>query len=64
MTERVQHRVTRSPARDLAEQLLDLANRVARLGPNRRDPEKFHADKSDLVAELHRLAMDYATHAR
>jgi hypothetical protein len=64
MTERVQHRISRSPGRDLAEHLRDLANRVARLGPNRRDPEKFHLDKSDVVAELRRLAMDYAAHAR
>lgn len=36
--------------------LLDLAQRVARLGPDRRNPEQFHIDKSEIVAELRRLA--------
>lgn len=36
--------------------LLDLALRVARLGPDRRNPERFHEDKSEIVAELRRLA--------
>lgn len=36
--------------------LLDLAKRVSRLGPDRRNPEQFHIDKSEIVAELRRLA--------
>jgi hypothetical protein len=40
MTERPQHRISRSPGPDLAQHLRDLAARVARLGPDRRDPER------------------------
>jgi hypothetical protein len=29
---------------------------VARLGPDRRDPERFHEAKSDLADALRRLA--------
>jgi hypothetical protein len=36
--------------------LSDLALRVARLGPDHRNPEQFHMDKSEIVAELRRLA--------
>lgn len=36
--------------------LLDLAGRIARLSPDRRDPEKYHAEKSEIAAELRRLA--------
>ncbi|WP_286702490.1 hypothetical protein [Acidiphilium sp. 37-64-53] len=38
------------------ETLLDLASRIARLSPDRRDPEKYHAEKSEIAAELRRLA--------
>lgn len=34
----------------------DLAARVGRLTVDRRDPERFHQEKSDLVDELRRLA--------
>lgn len=33
-----------------------LANRAARLCPDYRNPEQFHEDKSQLVADLRRLA--------
>lgn len=33
-----------------------LAERVRRLSPSRRDPEQFHIEKSELAAELRRLA--------
>ena len=42
----------------LAEVLRSLAGRLSRLGPDRRDPERFHAEKSALVAELRRLAAE------
>jgi hypothetical protein len=56
MTERVQHRISRSPDHDLAEHLRDLATRVERLAPNRHDPETFHINKWQVAAELRRLA--------
>lgn len=43
-----------APANDLDE----LACRVARLVPSHRDPHRFHADKRDIVAELQRLAAE------
>ncbi len=36
--------------------LSDLAHRVARLCPDHRNPERFHEDKSEIAAELRRLA--------
>ncbi|MBB2163840.1 hypothetical protein HLH26_04685 [Gluconacetobacter sp. 1b LMG 1731] len=36
----------------------DLARAVQRLIPDRRDPEKFHADKSEIVAMLRRMARE------
>lgn len=36
--------------------LHDLARQVQRLLPDRRDPERFHADKSEIAAALRRLA--------
>jgi len=41
---------------DIADHLHDIADRLARLAPCHRDPFKFHEDKSELVAELRRLA--------
>ncbi|MDX5930504.1 hypothetical protein [Acidiphilium acidophilum] len=38
------------------ETLLALAARIARLGPYRRDPERYHVEKSEIAAELRRLA--------
>ncbi len=40
------------PAADLDR----LAGAVARLSPSHRDPERFHLDRSEIVAELRRLA--------
>lgn len=40
----------------LPDHLLALADRVRRLAPDRRDPEQFHAEKSEIVHELRRLA--------
>jgi hypothetical protein len=36
--------------------LIKLADRVRRLSPSHRDPERFHIDKSEIEAELRRLA--------
>lgn len=41
---------------DLATVVRDLSRRLDQLMPGRRDPERFHRDKSDLVDELRRLA--------
>jgi hypothetical protein len=39
--------------------IFDLAEAVRRLSPpDRRDPERFHIEKSDLAAELRRVAHD------
>ncbi len=39
-----------------AGQLVELANRVRRLVPSHRDPEAFHEAKSEIEADLRRLA--------
>lgn len=44
------------PVIPVTEQMADLADRVARLAPAHRDPERFHIDKSEIVAELRALA--------
>lgn len=36
--------------------LEDLAERVSRLSPDRRDPEQFHMEKAEVAHELRRLA--------
>lgn len=41
---------------DLAATVQQLANRVARNEPQHRDPEKFHAEKSDIVHQLRVIA--------
>lgn len=43
-----------NPERDA---ILNLADRVRRLAPSHRDPEKFHAEKSDIEHTLRRLAI-------
>lgn len=43
---------------DRGTAILDLARRVERLAPHHRDPERFHLDKSEIVAELRRLARE------
>lgn len=35
---------------------MNRADRLARLAPSHRDPHRFHEEKSELVAELRRLA--------
>lgn len=42
--------------RQVAAGLADLARAVVRLCPDRRDPERFHADKSDIAHALRALA--------
>ena len=39
-----------------ADALARLAQQVSRLCPDRRDPHRFHEDKSEIVAELRNLA--------
>lgn len=39
-----------------SDALRDIASRLPRLTPCWQDPERFHEAKSDLVAELRRLA--------
>ncbi len=38
------------------DRLNELAGQVARLSPDRRDPERYHIEKSEIVADLRRLA--------
>ena len=40
----------------------DLAGRVARLIPCRRDPEAFHIEKAEIAATLRRLARQGGKH--
>lgn len=40
------------------DQLTRLAARVARLTPSHRDPERFHVEKSEIAADLRRLARE------
>lgn len=44
-----------------AEALRDLAMRVGRLAPDRRDPERFHCEKSEVVHTLRCLAEELAS---
>jgi len=44
------------PSPPCASELLALASAVGRLSPSHRDPERYHLDKSEIVAELRRLA--------
>ena len=39
-----------------ADDLDRLAHAVSRLSPSHRDPHRFHEDKSEIAAELRRLA--------
>lgn len=41
---------------DLAQRLDGLADRINRNGLSRVDPERFHAEKSDIAATLRRIA--------
>lgn len=52
-----QHRV--SPRTELGQKLDGLASRVEQNGPHRRDPETYHAEKSEIAYELRRVIKDY-----
>lgn len=39
----------------LAAEIAEIARRIARLAPDRRDPERYHCDKSELIAALRKL---------
>jgi hypothetical protein len=39
-------------------QLRNIAARVVRLSPSHRDPEAYHLEKSEIVADLRRLASE------
>lgn len=42
----------------LAQRLSELAARVVRNEPDRRDPERFHQEKSDIAHQLRRIAKE------
>lgn len=46
------------PGKKPAVTLDSLASKVERLSPHHRQPERFHEDKSEIVAELRRLARE------
>lgn len=48
----------RSPAAIRAAQLHDLAFRVRCLRPDHRDPERFHAEKSEIEHALRQIAAE------
>ncbi|MGH7104448.1 MAG: hypothetical protein ACREFJ_18880 [Acetobacteraceae bacterium] len=48
----------------LADELRDLASMVRRLGPDRRDPERFFMDKDDAAKRLAMLARRVEREAR
>jgi hypothetical protein len=51
-----------TPARPAtSERITALASRVRRLSPDRRHPERFHEEKSEVVAELRRIARALAS---
>ena len=39
-----------------ADRLVDLAGRIDKLGPRRRDPEQFHVEKDAIAHALRKLA--------
>lgn len=43
-------------ASTVACSLSAIADRLAKLAPSHRDPERYHIDKSELVHDLHQLA--------
>ena len=43
---------------EVEQKLAEIARRVQRLAPSHRNPHRFHEDKSEIVAELHRLASE------
>jgi hypothetical protein len=44
--------------RELSSKLDEYARQIERLSPSPRHPERFHEDKSEIVAALLKLAMD------
>lgn len=50
---------SRAVGPSLPDVLSTLAEHVARLSPSHRNPERFHEDKSEIVAELRRLARGF-----
>ncbi len=48
-----------SPRTELGQKLDRLAARVEQNGPQRRDPETYHAEKSEIAYELRRAIKDY-----
>lgn len=36
----------------------DLASRIRRLGPDHRDPHRFHEEKSEIAHEMNKLAKE------
>ena len=47
-----------------ATDLEQLADRVRRLRPDRRDPERYHVDKSEIERELRRMAREVSNASR
>jgi hypothetical protein len=47
-----------------AQQLTTFADRLVRLAPCHRDPERFHAEKHALVGDLRRAARELELFAR
>ena len=45
----------------LADRLAELAHRVIANEPDRRDPERFHAEKSEIAHLLRKAAEDART---
>lgn len=54
-TERDMSRSSRVPTVE-GTVLVEIADRVRRLLPSSRDPERFHVEKSEIEHELRRLA--------
>lgn len=40
------------------QKICDLADRLRRLCPDHRDPERFHVEKSEIEHELRKLAAE------
>lgn len=49
-------RLSRLPHLGSVPVLIELAEKVRRLSPSHRDPERFHMDKSEIERDLRRLA--------
>ena len=49
---------SRTGDRAVSAGLVELARRINRLRPSHRDPEAFHAEKSEIAATLRRIARE------